>query len=171
MVSSTYLDLKEAFYRILRPLTLDNPWTDAEIAGLAQRLRLPEGALADLYEHLKMPNAVAVAGLPHHVRNYLTALHSDTWFYVEGQEDICRTSVGSRPGDCFADTIFGYLWAKVLRQIEGELCQYQILDHIHAVDGCALFGHNRPTDAISRAYLGPCWMDDLAICLSGYHCG
>ena len=110
-----------------------SPWT---IHGLMQRslvlpndLRLPEGALADLYEHLKMPNAVAAAGLPHHVRNYLTALHSDTWFYVEGQADICRTSVGSRPGDCFADTIFGYLWAKVLRQIEGELCQYQILDY------------------------------------------
>ena len=162
-----YLDLKEAFYRILRPLTLDNPWTDAEIASLAQRLRLPDGALADLYDHLRAPNAVAAAGLPHHVRNYLTALHSDTWFYVEGQTDVCRTSVGSRPGDCFADTIFGYLWAKVLRQIEGELSNMQILDHVHAVDGCALFGHNSPTEDAPRAYLGPCWMDDLAICLSG----
>ena len=89
-----FLDLRAAFYRVLRPLTLDSSWTDAEIAGLAQRLQLDPGTVADLFAHLRAPSATASAN--HHVRNYLSALHSDTWFCVEGQHDLCRTSVGSR---------------------------------------------------------------------------
>ena len=115
-----FLDLKEAFYRILRPLTLDSPWMDLEIAGLAQRLQLPPGTLADLHEHsLSRPSRSC-----HEL--YLSALHSDTWFYVAGQEDVCRTMVDSRPGDCFADTTFGYLWAKVFKNIEENLAARNI---------------------------------------------
>ena len=65
-----FLDLREAFYRVLRPLALDCPWTDEDIAGLAARLHLPPGIVAELHEHLHGPNAVALAGVPNHVRNY-----------------------------------------------------------------------------------------------------
>ena len=163
-----FLDLKEAFYRVLRPLALDCPWTDDEIGSLASRLGLAPGILQELHAHLSEPCAVERAGLPHHVRNYLTALHCDTWFTMKGQQDFCRTSVGSRPGDCFADTIFGYLWAKVLKQIEDQLAELDVLDSINPASGCALF-QATPSDEQSSpySYLGPCWMDDLAVCLSG----
>ena len=161
-----FLDLREAFYRVLRPLTLDCPWTDEEVARcLAARLQLPSGIVAELFEQLRGPNAAELAGLPHHVRNYLAALHTDTWFQVEGQSDACRTTVGSRPGDSFADTIFGYLWAKVLRNVEEDLVAMQVLDSFPQQDGCALFG-SAPVQGPRRPYLGPCWMDDLAVCVS-----
>ena len=163
-----YLDLKEAFYRVLRPLTLESPWSDQEISTLAERLGLGPGVMAELHEHLRAPCAVAQAELPRHVRNHLTALHSDTWFFVHGQADVCRTTLGSRPGDCFADTVFGYLWARVLRQIEAQLVEHDILDTFLDQPGSGLFGHSPQQDQPSthQSYLGPCWMDDLAICVS-----
>ena len=30
--------------------------------------------------------------------------------------DCCRTTLGSRPGNAFADVVFGYLWAKISTQ-------------------------------------------------------
>ena len=153
---------------MLRPLALDSPWTDEEIGSLAQRLGLSAGIMHELYDHLREPCAAERAGLPYHVRNYLTALHCDTWFTMRGQTDFCRTSVGSRPGDCFADTIFGYLWAKVLKQIEDQLVAFDVLDFTTPTSGCSLF-LSHPTDPHSNpcSYLGPCWIDDLAVCLSG----
>eukprot|EP00435_Cladocopium_sp_Y103_P029337 s2841_g7.t1 len=161
-----YLDLTEAFYRILRPLTLECVWLDEDIARLAQRLGLCPGVIDELYVHLRSPCALVRAGLPIHVRNYISALHTDTWFYVEGQEDRCRTTVGSRPGDCFADTIFGFLWAKVLHQIEGELVRQKILETIPQYASCPLFGEAASAGP-QIPYLGPCWMDDLAVCVAG----
>eukprot|EP00435_Cladocopium_sp_Y103_P063215 s993_g24.t2 len=161
-----FLDLKEAFYRVLRPLTLDCPWTDVEIGSLAQRLCLSPDVMQELFAHLRAPCALQRAGLPVHVRNYVSALHTDTWFYVEGQSDRCRTSVGSRPGDSFADTIFGFLWAKVLHQVEAELVSRNILEHYPEQAGSTLFHRDLP-EGPQRAYLGPCWMDDLAICITG----
>ena len=54
-------------------------------------------------------SADLLQGLWHHV---LRALHTDTNFHLPGQSDVCKTLVGTRPGHCFADVIFSYLWAR-----------------------------------------------------------
>eukprot|EP00435_Cladocopium_sp_Y103_P022853 s1557_g5.t1 len=164
-----FLDLKEAFYRVLRPLALHSSWTDQDIAGIAQRLNLPSSILSDLHEHLANPCAVDMAQLPLYLRNCITAVHSDTWFVVDGQtEDVCRTTAGSRPGDCFADTVFGYLWARVLQGLEA---QYSDLGLLEAFPEQLAVNPYDPAqscapEASSRLFLGPCWMDDLAIPLA-----
>ncbi|CAL1133502.1 unnamed protein product [Cladocopium goreaui] len=78
-------------------------------------------------------------------------------------------AVGSRPGDCFADTIFGYLWARVLRSLEQkciELGLLEVFPEQEFADPFAVQGHDGP-DAPQRPFLGPCWMDDLAIPIAG----
>ena len=44
-----FLDLTEAYYRVLRPLVLGGEWSDEVIARMAARLQLGEDALHDLY--------------------------------------------------------------------------------------------------------------------------
>ena len=159
-----FLDLKEAFYRVFRPLALQSDWTDADIAGVASRLGLPSSIIEELYAHLQDPCALTQAGLPPFLRNCITAIHTDTWFVVEGQStDICRTTAGSRPGDCFADTVFGFLWARVLRSLEEQFVALDLLEHLPVMETFDPFHPTAPWEADTRAFLGMCWMDDLAI--------
>eukprot|EP00435_Cladocopium_sp_Y103_P027748 s1875_g6.t2 len=165
-----FLDLKEAFYRVMRPLALHSPWTDSAIADVVKRLRLPESVLSDLHAHLQAPCALEAAALPRHLRNCISAIHTDTWFVVDGQHiDVCKTTAGSRPGDCFADTVFGYLWSRLLRSLEDQCAQLQLLEEFPILEAINPFTgaplEHEPQG--TRSFLGPCWMDDLAIPVAG----
>ena len=157
-----FLDLTEAFYRVLRPLALGVSHTDEAIASVAHRLQLDPGTLHDLYAVLSEPDALHEASVPRFERRYLQALHQDTYFYLEGQEDWVRTTVGSRPGDSFADVVFGFLWAKVLHKLEQAMAEAGILSSLPKPDLPGL----HPTRFDGQVnLLGPTWCDDLCICL------
>ena len=166
-----FLDLKEAFYRVVRPLVVDIAWTDEDVARIAFKLDLPPSALEELRHHLSAPSATAQAQLPKPFRNFIAALHSDTWFSMDQQPDCCRTTIGSRPGDCFADTVFAFLWARVLRSLEHILSAHDCLDRFPVVDHHDPFADHAPLPGSTdphescRPYLGPTWMDDLAVCV------
>ena len=57
------LDLKEAFYRIFRPLCMEGEVTDQSIALLMHRLQMPKDALKVLRGIMKEPCALQQAGM------------------------------------------------------------------------------------------------------------
>ena len=116
-----FLDLTEAFYRVIRPLALAGDLSDEIIAQMALRLGLDAHVLADLHTLLRSPAAIEEAGLPEHAQRAIRVIHCDTHFAVRGQSDKCRTTLGSRPGDAYADVVFGYLWAKVLHSLQAQV--------------------------------------------------
>lgn len=61
-----FLDLQEAFYRVLRPLVLGNVVSDDLIASMMHKLmiKLPPSAMHDLRQRLMEPAMTAQAGLP-----------------------------------------------------------------------------------------------------------
>ena len=159
-----FLDLQEAFYRVVRPLVTDTITEDETLAKMAHRLQMTPEALHDLYELLKDSNAAEQAGLSTVQRRYLAALHTDTGFRLRGQTTSCRTEIGSRPGDCFADIVFGYAWARLLRTFEQELSRLGLLEEIDVLHHWNPF---RAEDGQSTIpFMGPTWMDDLCVCLS-----
>lgn len=158
-----FLDLKEAYYRVLRPLALGAELTDLDVATMVARLNLPATVLHDLQTHLKEADALQLAAVPLSHRRYLQALHRDTHFRVDGQTDQCRTTIGSRPGDTFADIVFGYLWSRVLKVIEHELDQDGLLERVPTFDGA---GPRAQRTGTTAPLLGPTWCDDLCICIS-----
>ena len=162
-----FLDLQEAFYRVLRPLALGDTMTDEAIGTMMQRLRLPPSAMTELARLLDLPGATEQAGLPPHLRLAMCAIHTDTHFHVEGQIDRVRTQAGSRPGDPFADVVFGYLFSRILGVMEQRLIQEQLLDQIPEYTSGTSLMQQPDQAAQERPMLGPTWMDDLAICISG----
>ena len=162
-----FLDLKEAFYRVVRGLVVDVEPDDEMIARLAQRLDLPHETLHELYALLDSRPALEEAGMPPHLRNAVSALHVDTHFYIPGQRDTCRTAVGTRPGDSWADVIFSYAWARMLKSLEQELVRHQILDDYPTYQTWRPFGYNACDESERTAFLGPTWMDDLSLGVSG----
>ena len=129
-----FLDLAEAFYRVIRPLVLSGSIDDEAIGAVARRIGLPPDALHDFHRHLQDPEAIAQAGLPPHIQRAITMLHDHTHFHMLGQVDFVKTSIGSRPGDCFADVIFGFLFSRILHTLELRMRAEDLLTHHDVVD-------------------------------------
>ena len=98
------------------------------------------------------------------------ALHSDTHFFLHGQSDHCKTRLGTRPGDSWADIIFSFLWSRLLHDLEGDLQHLGLLEEVPAEQGlrnpklpCTL---ESPTTEDRINFLGPTWMDDSAFCFA-----
>ena len=161
-----FLDLAEAFYRVIRPLAISGVLSDEVIATMAQRLHLGPEVLTELQALLTAPSAIEEADLPLHAQRAIRAIHCDTHFTLRGQHDCCRTTLGSRPGDAFADVVFGYLWAKVLRNLQQQMEVLDLCERVPLEGQPTWFqGHNEaPEQCVS--FLGPCWCDDLCVCMS-----
>eukprot|EP00435_Cladocopium_sp_Y103_P029735 s3624_g7.t1 len=160
-----FLDLREAFYRVIRPLAVGGVMTDAVLGQIAGRLGLDDDAVRDLHQLLQTPAGTAAAGLPVHLQHALRALHTDTFFFMEGQHDKVRTAAGTRPGDPFADVVFGYMFARLLHDLHSQLADLQLLETYASCEP-SLFATATDPALDAHQSLGPVWMDDLCIPLS-----
>ena len=161
-----FLDLKEAFYRVVRGIVVEAPFADETLARLAQRLELDQDALHELYTMLQQDNALVQAGMEPHMRRAVAALHTDTHFHLAGQTDVCCTQIGTRPGDSWADIVFSFAWARLLRGLQEELQERNILDTFQKGQQWTPFGAQF-FEEDEEAFLGPTWMDDLSLGVSG----
>ena len=107
---------------------------------------------------------------PDHYQRAARALHEDTHFHLVGQSDARRTSVGTRPGDSWADVVFSFAWAKMLHGLQEELVQHDVLDAFDNPRTWQPFGRVDDLEFESVPFLGPTWMDDLSLGVSGATC-
>ena len=166
-VAILFLDLKEAFYRIVRGIVIQAPQEDDMLAHLAQRLGLPDDALHELHSLLANGDALTAAAMPMHFKRAVRALHEDTHFHLPGQQDACRTRVGTRPGDSWADIIFSFAWARLLHGLHAELHERGILDAFSSAEQWSPFPAHHHIQGDRTPFLGPTWMDDLSLAVSG----
>ena len=164
-----YLDLTEAFYRILREFPIGGEATDELVAHVLRRLGLPPESTHDIHALLQERCALSQAGMHERDRNAIQAIHTSTHFWVHGQCDISRTTMGTRPGDCMADWIFGFAWAVVLKKVQAFMIAEGINEPLPGHDLLPLFGRQGQNDQ-SIHVLGPNWMDDLALCVHAPAC-
>lgn len=159
-----FVDLTEAFYRVLREAPLGGPVTDELLAHLMKKLHMPEDSLHDIHALLSEQPAIAQAGLDDIHQRCFRAIHQSTHFWMRGQRDVSRTTMGTRPGDSFADIVFGYMWRTVLVKLEEHLIATEVIRPLEAQHQLPLFGHDFRTGHDSF-FIGPTWMDDLAVCV------
>ena len=104
--SLVFLDLREAFYRVIRPLFTGSRFNDEDYAKVAATLRLAPDTLAILHQHLQEDSLPQLAGASEWVAMSLSEILDCTWFRFRGSETVVETGVGSRPGDNCADLVF-----------------------------------------------------------------
>lgn len=148
---------------MLRQLVVSGPVDDEAIAAMAARIGLDAGFLHDLHAALQQPSALEEAGMPPHMSRAIRALHTDTFFKLPCQQDQVVTQIGTRPGDSFADVIFGYLMAKVLQKFQTAMVAQNLLMNLPEAEELNFEGTSCPG---TIPFVGPCWMDDLCICLT-----
>eukprot|EP00438_Fugacium_kawagutii_P013583 Skav223044 [mRNA] locus=scaffold1069:209520:218032:+ [translate_table: standard] len=151
-------DLESCSTALWRSFLEDQP---LNLGQLGSRFGLDEAAVRELSVLLLQSPAVEEAHLPGTYQLAVSAIHSHTWFRFHAQTDLVATSHGSRPGDSFADILFGFVYSKVFRSIHRQLTHLDLLAAF-PVDGP---GTTASSSTSSRHLLGPTWMDDTAICL------
>ena len=119
-----FLDLREAFYRVVRPLLVGSSCSDEQIAAAVKAVQLPTGVMHELHEHLQQSSAAREAGASDWTDLAITDALTGTWFRFQSGHQVVQTGIGSRPGDNLADICFSFIFAKVLRSVQETLNQH-----------------------------------------------
>ncbi|CAE7825551.1 unnamed protein product [Symbiodinium sp. CCMP2592] len=114
-----YLDTKSAYYSIARELVTGDIRRDSTVIEIFRRFHLGPAELQELMQLVTSGGAMAAADVPPALRQTIRDLHHATWFttrYADGTQ-VCQTLKGSRPGESFADTVFAFIYSKILCSI------------------------------------------------------
>ena len=159
-----FLDVKTAFYRIVRPLIARSPLLYDQLTGIIERFNLPPSALQQLLQKLDQPSAVATAGVPKPVEQLIGELHESTWFQVPGTPTLTATGAGTRPGDPLADICFNFVFMNILDRLRMQLEEIGILFDLQWAGTPTAF-FEREQHAVDATVMEAVWADDLALLL------
>ena len=161
-----FLDLKEAFYRVFRALLRSDAPSEEEIAYFFRQLELPPSVFDRFRRTVCQENSLAAAGSSQWLRAVLGEILSDSWFKMQWQEDVTRTSLGVRPGDALADTLFFFVFSQVLRATRQRLTAAGLtydLPWSRDMHGCVVDWNGAAGECVCLS--DAVWMDDA--CLMG----
>lgn len=160
-----FLDIQTAYYKVIRELVAAAPTPIEILYDLVNTFKLPSIALQQLEEILQNGQSIsAQSGMAPHMESLLSELHQDTWFTTPGIETITHTRVGTRPGSCFADVFFNFLFAHVLREVQTLLTDRGILTEIQWGGRRGLYMDAEDTSC-TATIAETVWADDLALYL------
>merc|ERR1712051_118118 len=116
--AALFIDLRDAYYRVLREVVVGGKIDAEVIAALALRLGLPREAAAQLEHAFDGIAREAATGLSEREAAWLQELHGSTWFALENADDVDLTRSGTRPGDPLSDAVFLFFAAVRLEELE-----------------------------------------------------
>ena len=159
-----FLDVKAAYYRVLRQLVVEGRGQES----LERAMRYFDLGASDfqhIMEELHGYPEGKHSNLSEHQELLLEELMSATWLTGQHRTAILETLAGSRPGDGFADLIFGFAFKRIMRRVFGRLTeefQFQEVDLIGPFDPTG-----DPPECTLPEILQVVWADDLAV---AYRC-
>lgn len=115
-----FVDIRQAFYRMIRSHVIKVDALDESIARLFDTLKLPPEAFAEFANAMEQ-NALQDLEVSPFLRAHLAESMLYTWFQLPGDERISQTRKGSRPGDNLADLLFSFAFRKILQSVMEEL--------------------------------------------------
>ncbi|CAE7220314.1 def6 [Symbiodinium microadriaticum] len=154
-----FLDLREAFYRVVRPLLTGTNNSDEDVAAIVRAVSLPPGTMHELHKHLQGHSLAAEAGASQWTDRGLQDALDGTWFRFQGGHKVVETGIGSRPGDNLADVCFSFIFAKVLHSVRNELDRQNLLPTIpwSANLMCDIMpAHETPVSSLGSAVVDSC---------------
>ena len=161
-IAIVFLDIKTAFYRVVRPLVAQLHEDHIGLRELLRRFNLPPEAFQGLLTHLQEPSAVSGAGVPAFAEEHLAECHSHTWFEVPGAPGLVSTATGSRPGDPLADITFNFIFTRILRSMQSELEDAGLIFELQW-SGCKTIFPAQVDSVAQAQLLEAVWADDLAL--------
>ena len=159
-----FLDLREAFHKVARPLVHGGDLSDAHIASVMSSMGLSPDHMHHLREYISAESLLIPHGASPWAAAVVKEFQSDSWMTVG--HGLAIAEAGTRPGDSLADIIFSFLFTAVLRQVRKAMLQAGFDVRLPWSD-CwfrSLSAEGEP--ATELAPIDVSWMDDLALLLS-----
>ena len=157
-----FLDIKEAFYCVIRQHSLPASFADEDIFRFLQRMGITDLHIDQVAALLAEGPSLEALGCDEHLLAMVTEFHRATWFQLatDQQGPLIHTEKGTRPGDGFADVLWALTFSKWLQRLERHLEKEEVLTAIPWNGQCNLdtnVGHQRVTKGIVA------WADDVAV--------
>ncbi|CAE7221510.1 unnamed protein product [Symbiodinium microadriaticum] len=164
-VAVIFLDLREAFHKVVRPLVRGGDLSDEHIAAVMQSLALGPSHFEELRKYLCANSRLRDAGASPWAAAVVKEFQTDSWLTVGSGLAVAET--GTRPGDALADIVFSFLFSAVLGRVRDALLHrgYEV-----RLPWCEdWFRSLCRTSSVGTETLAPIdvsWMDDLALLVS-----
>ena len=166
-VAVIFLDIRTAFYRVIRPLVAQFRENHLALRALLQRFQLPDSAFQDLLAHLHEDSAVKRAGVSAFAEGHLAECHNDTWFEVPGAAGTVATATGTRPGDPLADMTFNFIFTRILRSMRTALEDAGLVFELEWSGVRTPFPDQHGSSQTAQL-LEAVWADDLALVVHAF---
>ena len=111
-----YLDTRSAYYSIAREVAMGDIRRDSTVVEIFRRFNLGPEDMQELMAAVQAGGVMTEAGIPPALLQVIRDLHHETWFTTRFSDGtrVCKTLKGSRPGESLADTIFAFIYSKLL---------------------------------------------------------
>ena len=158
-----FLDIRTAYYKVLRELVTKKQSAPNKLQDILDGFNLPPHALQALEQRLQEDDSIARRmGVGSYLEALLGELHTDTWFTTPGLTGVTATTIGTRPGSCFADVFFNFLFAEVLKEVKDELAEYGVLTELQW-NGTRSLYVEETQECQTEVVAETGWADDLAL--------
>jgi hypothetical protein len=125
-----FVDLSNAFYRLVRELVCGTQSTD-DVSAVIEAIEEDQGQNRGLRAWLALPGLLERLGAPPMLVQLLREVHSNTWHMIAHMPGLTKTRKGTRPGSPLADIIFHVLMLDIVIElndwISGQECYQQLL--------------------------------------------
>ena len=161
-----FLDIRSAFYRVVRQLAANSTFSDEGVARLFQYFDINSRDMHHLMAELQHESVTSRGGTPAEQEALLEELLASTWFTTPQRRQVMETLAGSRPGDGLADLVFGFVFQRILERVTTHIREFFQIE--------AGFVCTKPSDfneqwleqhAYLPAIADVVWADDLALLL------
>ena len=160
-----FVDVKSAYYRVIRQLASNLTCSDADIAKVMRHFDLEPDAMHDLLEELKEKSALKEAGADMHQELLLEELLQNTWFTTCTRRHVTESLAGTRPGDGLADVVFSFVFHRLLKKVHLELQAIQQWDQVIHCEEVNI-AREPPRSQGIPPMVEVVWADDLAFALN-----
>ena len=116
-----YLDVRSAYYRVVRQLAANLTCADEDIARVLQFFDLEPTEMGNLLSELQAVSAMRSAGATEQEELITEEFLHGTWFVTKNRRCLVESLAGTRPGDGLADVIFSYVFQRVMQKVNDEL--------------------------------------------------
>ncbi|CAE7760750.1 unnamed protein product, partial [Symbiodinium sp. CCMP2456] len=159
-----FLDLREAFHRVARPLVHGGDLSDEHLASVISSFGLPHDHLHRLRDYVQAESLLVSAGASDWAAAVVKEFQTDSWLTIG--EGLAVVESGTRPGDALADVVFAFLFSSVLQKVRQAIfaAGYEVV-----LPWAASWFRQLSKLGCSDGTLAPidvAWMDDLVILLS-----
>ena len=160
-----FLDVKAAYYRVVRELVVDMHDDAASLQRLPRYFNLENTNEVELLTAISDGSVADALQIPQHLQTLLRESLSNTWFVTEQRNTLFECLAGSRPGDGLADVVFALIFRKILSCIQDDFHeQFGAVEPICHPDYDFL--EDIPPSADIPPFLDIVWADDLAVVIT-----